>query len=147
MNRFALAWVVAGSLVLAQQADSGFAKLLTPADVQQITKFKVNLIPEKLGSTGQLNFILEDGNQLLMVMIGARDVYPQWKKTEGVFHADVSGVGDEAFDGPAVKNPYVLYFRKGDHSVSISSYLDLEMKPRVSQSQLRELAKIRVSRL
>ncbi len=55
----------------------------------------------------------------------------------------VSGIDDEAFDGPAkVPDLYALVFRKGDRAVSLASFLNPdEMKSLLSQEQLRALAK------
>ena len=147
MKRAAVAWILVTWALYAQQ--SSVTKLLTPADVEQVTKAKVHLLNKTstAGPVGQLNFALEDGNQYLMVLVGGRDMFEQWRKLKGIVHAPVSGVGDEAFDGPDGQVQYVLYFRKGDCSISISSYLNLEMKPRVSQEQLKALAKVIVSRL
>jgi len=140
---------VKAKTILAASVQTSVAKLLTPADVEQITKAKVHLLNKNpaLGAVGELIFALEDGNQFVMVLVGGRDMFDQWRKLKGFFHAAVPGVGDEAFDGPDGNVQYVLYIRRGDHSISISSYLNQEMKPRVPQDQLRALAKIVVSRL
>jgi hypothetical protein len=43
--------------------------LLTPADVERATKYKVHLTDNSAsGPISELNFALEDGNQLLMCL-------------------------------------------------------------------------------
>jgi hypothetical protein len=77
-------------------------------------------------------------------------MYTQWKGEEGFFHAAVSGIGDEAFEGPGIgEYRYILIFRKGKKAVSMSSFIDMNAGgyPFLSQDKLRELAKIMVSRL
>ena len=43
--------------------------------------------------------------------------------------------------------PYVVYFRKGERAVSLSSYFDKTGKPILTTAQLTQLAKIAASRL
>jgi hypothetical protein len=71
-----------------------------------------------------------------------------WKAQEGFYNAAVSGVGDEAFNGPkGAAALYVLFLRKSNHAVSLSSFLNSDtMKPWLSQDQLASLAKIILSR-
>ena len=71
----------------------------------------------------------------------------------------MSGIGDDAFDGPSdsinmgvssadgKKQPYLLWFLKGSTSVCLGTYAD-SRHPQfyLSQDKLRELAKIMVSR-
>jgi hypothetical protein len=72
----------------------------------------------------------------------------------------VSGIGDDAFDGPSDKfnlgvssaggkpQPYFLWFVKADTSVRLMTYAD-SSQPRfyLSQDKLRQMAKIMASRL
>ncbi len=95
-----------------------------------------------------MNFTLPDGWKLLIVTLGPSDFYDAWKQQAGFVNAPVTGVGDEAVDGPAaVPAPYVLAFRAKQRAVMLSSYLDPKMKPLVSEDVLRALAKIILSRL
>ena len=127
--------------------------LLTVDDVEKATGMKgIKLIPRNpaIGAGGDLNFALEDNTILLIVAIQNVSMYVEWKKQEGFFYAAVSGIGDEAFEGPSFgEHRYVLIFRKGENAISLSSFFNMEArgKPFLSQEQLRELAKIMISRL
>ena len=50
------------------------------------------------------------------MLVYAPGMYDMWKAEKALFNASVSGVGDEAFSGPAGKIQYVIYFRKGKNS-------------------------------
>lgn len=133
-------------------ASANYQKLLTISDVESATGVKgLKLVPRNAakGAAGDLNFAKADGSLLLMAQFGNADLFKQWKAQEGFYNAAVSGVGDEAFNGPKGGiGPYVLFLRKGAHSVGLSTYLDADtMKPMLSQDQLRALAKIVASRL
>ena len=85
-----------------------------------------------------------------MAAVQKAEMYKVWKEQEGFFHAAVSGIGDEAFEGPGFGDSrYILIFRKGDTAISLSSFFDMKAggEPFLSQEQLRELAKIMISRL
>ena len=134
----------------AAQARSPYQKLLTVTDVEGVTGVKgLKLVPRNLAKrvAGDLNFAKADGSLLLTVQFGPRNLYDQWKAQNGFVDSAVNGIGDEAFNGPSGMAPYVLFLRKGDHSLSLVSYLNDDMKPLVSQDQLRSLAKIILSRL
>lgn len=139
--------------VYADGLSSKFEELLTPDDVEKIIGIQgLKLIPRDpvIGAGGDLNFA-KDGNDLvLIVSIQNASMYTQWKNEEGFFHADVSGIGDEAFEGPDFgEYRYILIFRKGKNAVSMSSFIDMDAggKPYLNQDQLQELAKIMTSRL
>jgi hypothetical protein len=102
------------------------------------------------GAGGDLNFALADETILVIAAVQKAEMYETWKEQEGFFHADVSGIGDEAFEGPSIgKARYVLIFKKGETAISLSSFFNMMEggDPFLSQEQLRELAKIMVSRL
>lgn len=128
-------------------------KLLTPKDVEKITGIQgIQLISRNpaVGAGGDLNFTKEDNTMLLTVAIQDSSMYDKWKSEEGFFHAVISGIGDEAFEGPSEGDyRYILIFRKGKKAISISSFFDMTTggKPYLTQDQLRELAKIMISRL
>ena len=99
-------------------------------------------------AAGDLNFTRSDGSMLLMVSFGDAGLFKTWKTQEGNFNSVVKDIGDEAFDGPKVKAPYVLFVRKGNRAFSLSSFLSLDTgKPMLSEDQLRVLAKNILSRL
>lgn len=128
-------------------------KLLTVKDVEKVTgRTGVKLIPKNpvKGAGGDLNFALADETILVIAAVQAAEMYDTWKKQEGFFHAAVSGIGDEAFEGPSIgKERYILIFKKGKTAVSLSSFFDMNAggDPFLNQEQLRELAKIMISRL
>lgn len=128
-----------------------YGKLLTVADVESATSMKglKQVAPGSVdGAAGDLNFAQSDGSMLLMVSFGDAGLFKAWKAQEGNFNAAVKDVGDEAFNGPKVKEPYVLFVRKGNRAFSLSSFLSLDTgKPLLSQDQLRVLAKNILSRL
>ena len=136
----------------ASAAPANNQKLLTVADVESATGVKgLKLVPRgsTTGAGGDLNFAKADGSLLLMVEFGNADLFKQWKAQEGFYNSAVTGVGDEAFNGPkGGLAPYVLFFRKGSHSIGLSSFLDTDtMKPMLSQDQLRAVAKTILPRL
>lgn len=128
-------------------------KLLTTNDVEKVTgRTGVKLIPKNpmKGAGGDLNFALADETILVIAAVQKAEMYETWKEQEGFFHADVSGIGDEAFEGPSIgKARYILIFKKGETAISLSSFFNMREggDPFLSQEQLRELAKIMVSRL
>lgn len=153
-----LALGLAGYMALEERAASAqvqaaIEKLLTPADIEKVTRLQeVKLLPKQM--PGNLKFATKDGTALLLVTVGDSSVYKQWRQQPGSFHASVSGVGDEAFEGPAGQaERSVLFFRKGNRAVFLSSFFDPKltaqgkMTPFLTQEQLRELAKVIVSRL
>ena len=126
-------------------------KLLTIADVESVTGAKgLKLVPKNpaKGAGGDLNFAKPDGSLLVMAVFGPASLFTQWKAQPGFAGSAVTGVGDEAFAGPAGATPYVIFLRKGDHAASVSSFLSTtDMKPLLSQDQLKALAKTIASRL
>lgn len=138
---------------LTYGVNSGPEELLTSKDVEKVTGVQgIKSIPRNpvLGAGGDLNFALDDNTMLLTVAIQDSSMYKQWKSEEGFFHASVSGIGDEAFEGPSIgEDLYILIFWKGKKAISLSSFFNMQadVKPFLSQEQLRELAKIMISRL
>lgn len=128
-------------------------KLLTANDVEQVTGLQgIKLIPRNpvIGAGGDLNFSLQDNTLILTVAIQDSSMYERWKSEEGFFHSDVSGIGDEAFNGPSFgEYRYVLIFRKGKTAVSLSSFFNAQAggEPYLNQEQLQALAGIIISRL
>jgi hypothetical protein len=127
--------------------------LLTIDDVEKVTGVHgLKLVPKssQMGAGGDLNFALEDGTLVLMATIQDSSTYKQWKAEEGFFYASVSGIGDEAFEGPSFGEfRYILVFRIRDKGVCLTSFVNMAAggNPFLSQEQLRELAKVLVSRL
>jgi hypothetical protein len=134
----------------AKPAPSAYEKLLTVADVASVTNIKgLKRVPAGSveGAAGDLNVIQSDGSPLLMVSFGDASLFKAWKVQDD-FNSAVEDIGDEAFNAPKVKAPYVLCVRKGNRALALSSFLSLDTaKPLLSQDQLRSLAKIILSRL
>jgi len=149
---FILVFILCSSL-FGNVFTADFEKLLTAEDVEKVTAIQgVKLIPRNatMGASGDLNFALKDDTLLLTVTIQDSSMYKKWKNEEGFFHADVPGIGDEAFAGPSFgEDHYILIFREGKKAVSVLSFFNPKAggKPFLSQEQLRGLAKIMISRL
>jgi hypothetical protein len=139
---------------------------LTIADVEKVSGLKgVQLVPKmsQTGAGGNLNFVDADKHLVVMVNFGTADLYRHARgQTElkvgatvmpiTLYHADIKGLGDEAFDGPPGSLQYALYVRKGNQAVSVSSFFRkggsrLNPTPVLTMEQLKQLAAIVVSRL
>jgi hypothetical protein len=130
---------------------------LTVADVEKVTGLKgIQLVtPGSIPGAGAgLNFASADKHMILMVHSGPGDLYARAKAQKtyaGVpmplFHADVAGIGDEAFDSPPGALQYVLYVRKATTALSFTAYYVSATKATLTMDQLKQLAKIAVSRM
>jgi hypothetical protein len=144
---------VIASMAFAQAADPR----LTVADVEKATGLKgVQLVaPGSVPGAGAgLNFASADRKMILMVNFGPAALYSRAKAQKeyaGVpmplFHADVPGIGDEAFDSPPGPLQYVLYVRKGANAASFTAYYVPPNKATLTLEQLKQLAKIAASRM
>lgn len=128
------------------------AKYLTSADVTRVTGIPgVKLVPRdpSKGAGGDLNFARADGDLILMVLFSDDAIYRKSKAMKNYVKETVKGLGDDAFLGPSTGPVYILYFLKGQKSVSLSTYFDMkaDMKPILSQEKLVALAKLILSRL
>jgi hypothetical protein len=128
-------------------------ELLIADDVEQVAGLQgIKLIPRNpvIGAGGDLNFALQDNTMILTVAVQDSSMYERWKGEEGFFHAAVTGIGDEAFNGPSFgEYRYVLIFRKGKTAVSLSSFINMKAggEPYLNQEELQALAKIMISRI
>lgn len=129
----------------------GAGELLTVKDVEQVSALAgIKLVPRdpKIGAGGHLNFATADGKLLTMLVIADMDIFNQWKTGPNYVQQAVTGVGDEAYLAPKGRDPYIIFFRKGNKVASISSFLnETTAKPYFSIAQLTELAKIVVPRM
>jgi hypothetical protein len=143
--------VLLSAVPLAGQ--TGHEELITVKDVEDVTAMEgVKLVPRssQIGAGGDLNFALADGTLLLTAAIQDAPMYEEWKAQEGFFHAAVPDLGDEAFEGPTFgEQRYVLIFRVGATAIALSSFFNMQAggAPYLSQDQLREIARIAISRL
>jgi len=131
--------------------------LITVADVEKVGGL-IGVKQEVQGDNA--TFRTQDNKMVLKVQVRNDRIYKQTKAEKLGFHASVSGIGDDAFDGPSddinmgvsspdgKKQPYILWFLKGGTSVSLTTYAS-SSHPQFyfSQDKLRELAKVMVSRL
>jgi hypothetical protein len=144
------AGIVAVTLVaFALAAAASGADLLTAADVEKVAGVSGVKLTEKnpaKGAGGDLNFLGPDGKLLVMVRAYKSGQYEKLKKT--FFAGDVKGVGDEAFSAPpGVKQPYVLYLRKGSAGASVTTYLTRDATPKLTMAQLSDLGRVVASRM
>jgi hypothetical protein len=130
--------------------------LITVADVEKVGGFTG--IKQVLQGDS-LVFRTQDNRLVLKVQVRNDRLYKQTKATQLNFHASVSGIGDDAFDGPSddfnmgvrssagKPQPYLLWFLKANTGVSLTTFAS-SSHPQfyLSQDKLRELAKIMVSR-
>ena len=145
-------WLLA-ALVIAQTADPR----LTVADVEKATGIKgVQLVaPGAMPGAGPgLNFAGPDKHLILMVNFGPAAFYQRAKAQKEyhglpmpLFHADVPGIGDEAFDSPPGPVRYVLYVRKGQSAASFTAYVVSGTKATLTMGQLKQIAKIAAGRM
>jgi hypothetical protein len=128
------------------------AKYLTAADVERvagITGVRVVAKDPRKGAGGDLNFA--DGKGLVLLLnVGSAKWFTNMK-TSNNYREPVSGLGDEAFDGPSTEIMATLYqlgFRKADNAALLTAFLDPGDPPkaRLSQDQLKQLAAIAISR-
>jgi len=134
---------IAGKLLLlllltvaSLSAESGYDKLLSVADVEKLTGVegaKIVAPMSQPGAGGHLNFAGPDGQLLLMVNFGDAQLYKKARQQRDIivggqkypmdlFAHPVPASGDEAFASPPGKVQYVIYARKGNNAVSLSTY-------------------------
>ena len=153
----ATAWTLVCVALAAQTADPR----LTAADVEKVSGLAgIHAVARmsQPGAGGALNFVGADNHLVVMVNFGPAELYRRARNQKELnvggtmipmplYHADVSGVGDEAFSSPPGPVQYILYARKGDKAISVSTYL----RPGASKGvltidQLKQLASIIFSR-
>jgi len=101
---------------------------LTIADVEKVSGLKrIKIVPydASKGAGGDLNFATSDNKLVVMANFLGSSFYADYKKQNGYFKKDISGVGEEAFAGPKSGPEYVLVFLKGTHCVTLSSFFNL----------------------
>jgi hypothetical protein len=142
------------------KGNPALASWITVADVERVGGFRGI---KQVIAGDRVTFSTQDNQQVLKVEVHSHfgdRLYKQEKATSLGVHASVSGIGDDAFDGPSdainmglsspdgKKQPYLLWFLKGGTSVRLSTYASTS-HPQwyLSQDKLRELAKIMVSRM
>jgi hypothetical protein len=149
------------TVTLAIAAAAAAPASLTPADIEKAAGLKgVHLVPETArGSVpGRDNYADASGKVVLWFQsmpgpLFARAKAQPARTMSGIevepklYHAAITGLGDEAFDSPDGKTQHAIYVRKGDAAFGLISNLDATGKPGVSMEQLKALAKIVLARM
>lgn len=145
-------WLLA-ALLVAQAADPR----VTVADVEKATGLKnVQLVAAGsiAGAGAGLNFANADKKMILMVNFGPAALYVRAKEQKEyhgmpmpLFHANVPGIGDEAFDSPPGPFQYVLYVRKGTNAASFTAYVTGANKATLTMEQVKAIARVAASRM
>jgi hypothetical protein len=121
--------------------------LLTPEDVAGVSGLTgVHRVPRnpQVGAGGDLNFAREGDQLVLMANVLGASFFEQLAPRMA---GPVSGVGDEALEGPESGPRHILLFRKDNWGVALSSFMDVTGEPLLSQDQLRQLAVIMAGRM
>jgi hypothetical protein len=157
MPRLGVITIVVVGVLSARLAAQASDPRLTVADVEKATGLKgLQLVApgSVTGAGAGLNFATADKHMVLMVNFGPAALYQRAKAQKeyaGVpmplFHADVPGIGDEAFDSPPGPLQYVLYVRKGAGAASFTAYYVSATKATLTMDQLKAIAKIAVGRM
>ena len=132
------------SMAFCQTKAASRAPYLTVQDVEKITGLHgIKLVPAdpSKGAGGDLNFANKDGDLILMVqrMLSSDALYSQTKKMKGTVKAEIAGVGDAAFTGPAGDLQYFVSFKKGKGSGSAATFLSFS-GPRLPLDQVKKVA-------
>jgi hypothetical protein len=151
-------------VVASLSAQSTYDKLLTSSDVEKATGLKgvKTVLPgSQPGAGGHLNFAGPDGKLLLMVNFGDAQLYKKAREQKEMtiggqkfpmplFARSVAGIGDEAFAAPPGPDQNVLYARRGNQAVSVTTYFgppgSKGVKPVLPMAQLEEIARLIFSR-
>lgn len=148
---FTAALLIGLSVSIVAAGAVNYEQLLTPADLTKVSGLQgIKLVPQDTskGAGGNLNFARPDGQLVLMVLFYKPDKYPKLKAQKLNYYGPVKGIGDDAFEGPSMGERNVLFCLKGKYCFSLSTYFDPKtMKAILSQEQMRQLAKVLISRL
>lgn len=120
--------VLSASMVFSQTKAAPGGQYLTVQNVEKITGLHgVKLVPPDAskGAGGDLNFADKDGKLILMVNrnLSSDMFYSQTKNMKDTVKADITGLGDAAFIGPAGMLQYFVSFKKGKGSGTVSTFL------------------------
>lgn len=152
--------IAIGAASVARAADD---PRLTVKDVEKATGATgVKTVPRQSqpGAAGDLNFARGDGKLILMVNFSNAALYKKAREQKELelngqkypmelFAHAVPGLGDEAFASPPGKVQYVIYARKGNNAVSVSTYFSgvgEAGKPILTEAQLKQIVEIIFSR-
>jgi hypothetical protein len=125
-----------------------YAKFITVSDIETVTGLKgVTPLPKSADADGDLNFGRKDGKLILSVTFLPVSAYAGYRSSKEGYKSAVSGVGEEAFIGPAGNAPpFLLVFRKAAYAVMLNTE-PVDKSVRLSIEQLTALAKLIASRM
>ena len=146
--------VICGVALAATVAAQAPSSALSVAEVEKVTGIKgVRIVApgSQPGAGPGLDFAGPDNTLIVMVNVGPAALYTRARTQKEMevggqtypmelFHANVPGVGDEAFDSPPGDTQYVIYLRKGTQAATVSTYLS-HGQPVLTMAQLTALAK------
>jgi hypothetical protein len=143
--------ILLGSLFPIFAASSTYDKFLTVTDVQKVSGLSgIKIVPKdpSKGAGGDLNFATTDGNMVMMANFSSASYF---RKQPSFIKAPVAGVGEEAYSCPKDDPQYILYFRKGNFCVTLSSFFNMDSSSKsptmLTMYQLIALGKIVAPRL
>ena len=146
MSKFGLGTLLAFILIatvnpLAAQAGT-YGKYLAPADVEKATGLSGVTVTEA-------NNTLTFRTQRIALKVQFQDLklYKLNKEAPVNVKAMITGVGEEAFSGPAVDTPYMLTFRQKEFCVRLIMFVGGDGKFMLTMDQLIGLGKIIASRI
>jgi hypothetical protein len=159
MSALAAALAAVAVLPVIAAAQGPYDKLLTVADVEKVAGVTgVKSVPNgsQVGAGGNLNFVNSAGKLILAVSFGDAQLYRKARDTKELeiggkkypnllFAHDLPGVGDEAFASPPGPVQYVIYARKGNHSLAVNTYypgIGEHVKPVLTEAQLKTIAQL-----
>jgi hypothetical protein len=134
----------------AAQAET-YDKYLSAADIEKVTGFKeVKLSKSSQTKTaGSLQFKNNDGKVILSVRFNRPSFYNKAEAAKlGQIKGEIKGIGEDAYYGPNVDNPYMLSFKKDTFYVELTAFINSkEVMPFLTMEQLKALGKIIASRI
>ncbi|MHB8869723.1 MAG: hypothetical protein ACYC6T_15975 [Thermoleophilia bacterium] len=135
---------------------SQLTALLTPEDVQAVSELtevgRAGRNPGR-GLGGDLNFVMPDGQPVLMVVVQPAASFSAWKSDPDSYREDLDGLGEAAFLGPAAAMndiPYLVVFLSGERTIGLLTYDDPDVpgwNNLLTLEQLQELARAIIGRL
>ena len=147
---FPLVVIISVFFAFASQAGQ-YDKLLSFKDVEKasgIKGLKRVAKDEVDGAIGKLNFTTDKNWMVLLLNVFSGDRYKRYKSQPGYFKANVKGVGDAAFIGPADGPQRTLFIKKGNACIFLHAYTDPNnMRPYMTIEQLVHIGKLVVKRL
>ncbi|MGB7623482.1 MAG: hypothetical protein WBN92_14120 [Terriglobia bacterium] len=152
MNRGTLVLVLVSLLLMSaclvypQAKPPAGPEYLTVQDVEKITGLHgLKIVPPdpSKGAGSDLNFADPDGNLVVMVQrrLSSDMLYTQTQKMNGVVKAEIAGVGDAAFSGPARDPQYFISFKKGKGSGSVATFFGAK-GTRLTLDQVKQIAQL-----